>query len=310
MAEIPADLAAEYESLRRGRGAYRLPRAVVAVSGPDAPAYLQGQCSQDVEHLAAGQAADALLLAPDGKLVALVRVTRVGPEAFVLDLDAGFADAVVDRLARFKLRTKVEMAVLDWSCVALRGTGWAPGEPDRVVDGVVALAVDWAGWRGIDLLGPDPDRAVPADAHWCGPQAWEACRIESGIPVMGAELDERTIAAEAGLVERSVSFTKGCYTGQELVARLDARGSKVARHLRAVVTTAAPSRDAVLGSTVRAPGAERPVGVCTSAAVSPSLGAVVALAYIHRSVSPPAVVELEGRGGTPTTAEVRQLPLV
>ena len=69
----------------------------------------------------------------------------------------------------------------------------------------------------------------------CGPEAWEAARIEAGMPVNGRELAEGTIAAEVGLVERTVSFTKGCFTGQELVARLDARGSKVARRLCGVV---------------------------------------------------------------------------
>ena len=142
-----------------------------------------------------------------------------------------------------------------------------------------------------------------------GPEAWEACRIESGIPVMGAELDERTIAAEAGLVERSVSFTKGCYTGQELVARLDARGSKVARRLCAVVADRSTPVDAVPGASLGLPGVERPVGRCTSAALSPALDAVVALAYVHRSVSPPASVILDTGAGVVVAAEVRELPL-
>ena len=310
MGEARADLAADYQALRHGRGAHLVPRDVVAVSGPDAPAYLQGQCSQDVVALAPGQAADALLLAPDGKLVALVRVTRVGPEEFVLDTDAGFGEAVVARLARFKLRSKVELARLDWSCVALRGQGWTDDDPGPLPGGGHRLAVDWAGWRGVDLLGPDAERAVPPDAHWSGTEAWTACRIESGVPVMGAELDEKTIAAEAGLVERSVSFTKGCYTGQELVARLDARGNKVARHLRAVVAGPGVPAPSLLGATLRAPGIERPVGLCTSAAFSPALGTAVGLAFVHRSVSPPAAVELEVGASGPVPAEVRTLPLV
>ncbi len=99
---------------------------------------------------------------------------------------------------------------------------------------------------------------------------------------MGAELDERTIAAEADLLERCVSFTKGCYTGQELVARLDARGNKVARRLRAVVVDPDQGEGWALrpGATVSV--ADKAVGRLTSVAWSPRLGTAVALSYLHR----------------------------
>ncbi len=96
---------------------------------------------------------------------------------------------------------------------------------------------------------------MAAGTRVCPAEAWEAARIEAGQPVLGREIDERTIAAEVGLVERTVSFTKGCFTGQELVARLDARGSNVARRLCGVVLDR-PSGDAadLVGAAVWSPG--------------------------------------------------------
>ena len=98
-----------------------VPRDVVAVRGPDAEAYLQGQLSQDVEALSVGASADALLLEPDGKLSALLRVTRTDGQGFVLDVDGGYGQAVAARLRRFLLRSKVEIEPLAWRCLSLRG---------------------------------------------------------------------------------------------------------------------------------------------------------------------------------------------
>ena len=117
-------LAEEYAALRRGWGARRVERDAVALAGPDAVDYLQGQCSQDVAALGVGESADALLLEPDGKLTALVRVVRTAEDRFVLDTDRGYRAAVAARLARFRLRAKVEIeevAAAGWGCVALRG---------------------------------------------------------------------------------------------------------------------------------------------------------------------------------------------
>jgi folate-binding protein YgfZ len=306
-----------YAALRKGVGAYRLPIDAVAVSGPDATAYLQGQLSQDVAPVRVGCSAPSLLLEPDGKLTAMVRVTRTSDDAYVLDTDAGFGAAVAARLRRFMLRTKVRIEPLDWTCVALRGSGvHAPATRTEVP---FELEVDWNGTRGLDLLGPragEVAEMVPRDARWCDAAAWEALRVEAGIPKMGAELDSRTIAAEAGLVERTVSFTKGCYTGQELIARLDARGSRVARRLRGVVALDAEPDEAglLVGASLWTPEGDKAVGRCTSASWCPGLGKVGALAYLHRSVGDPAVVVwATGEGAPPAQrrpAEARPLPLV
>jgi len=326
-----------YEALRLGVGARRLGVDVVTVTGPDATAFLQGQLSQDLDPLGEGDAAPALVLEPDGKLRALVRATKLSDDAWALDTDAGFGEGVASRLARFKLRTKVEIRAADWPCVALRGREVAaalagsraagrPGERDGAVH---VLPVAWNGTEGADLLGPGALTAVPEDAAWCDPAAWEALRVEAGIPKMGAELDDRTIAAEAGLVGRTVSFTKGCYTGQELVARLDARGNRVARRLCGVVApglgaaTAASLLGAELwrpgpgGGLDRGPDGEKAVGRCTSAAWCPGLDAVAALGYLHRSVEVPAdLVWFPSGGGADRGAPAgrpalaRALPLV
>jgi tRNA-modifying protein YgfZ len=314
-------LAADYAALRRGVGAYHLRRDVVAVHGPDASAYLQGQLSQDLAPLGVGASAPALLLEPDGKLCAIVRVLRTADDAYTLDTERGFGEPVVARLLRFRLRTKVEVERLDWPCVALRGDGVAVPTPasdgSAGGEGPWTLAVDWNGTHGLDWIGPGAGDALPTGARWVGDAAWEALRVEAGIPEMGRELDDRTIAAEAGLVERTVSFTKGCYTGQELVARLDARGSRVARRLVGIVAAGLPPEDAgsLVGASLWAAGRDTPAGRCTSAAVCPGIGAVGGLAYLHRSIEVPATlawtpVGAEGREAGVGEVAARALPLV
>lgn len=302
----PIDLAADYEALRHGLGAVWVERDVVSVAGPDAASYLQGQLSQDIAALAVGGSAPSLLLQPQGKVDAWLRVTRVAGDAFVLDVDGGSGEAVLARLARFKLRTKVELSPLEWRCLALRGPGTAH-LGDAAGNGT-AVPAFWAGVAGVDLLGESVE--VPPGARLCGLDALGAIRVEAGVPAMGAELGERTIPAETGLVEGSVSFTKGCYTGQELVARIDARGNRVPRRLRGVVVSheslgsaPMPERGAELMS------GDRVVGELTSVAESPGLGAVVALAYVRREVELPAGLSLRW-GAASVLAEVRELPLV
>lgn len=318
----------DYRALRSSTIAFERRRDFVRLHGPEAAEYLQGQCSQDVLSLRPGAAAEALLLAPEGRLEALVRVLRLGEDDFVLDVDGGYGQAVQERLQRFKLRTKVELESVPWRCVALRGPEVAEAAPAGELDaagglsaagGVAAvLPVDWPGFSGVDLVGPDPHEAVPPSIRWCGETAWEARRIETGEPRMGRELDEKTIPAEADLVERTVSFTKGCYTGQELVARLDARGNRVPKRLRAAVLQVAEhlAPEAFEDAEIRVSGQEKPVGRCTSAAWSPALRQVAALAYVHRSVAVPgpATVELGGNAQQQEphasfTAEIRDIPL-
>jgi len=289
----------------------RIERDVLSVTGPDAVSYLQGQCSQDVAALEVGATTEALLLSPQGKVEAWVRCTRTDPDGFLLDTDPGSGAGALARLERFRLRTKVVLEPLDWACVAVRGpdASSVAQAPDGTTEGpTLKLSVSWPGCEGVDLLGPAPhgDAAcagwVTSDLPPVDLATWDAARIEAGIPMAGKEITEATIAAEVGLVERTVSFTKGCYTGQELVARLDARGSNVVRRLCSVV---------VSGDEVPVPGAEvwtadgsHESGMVTSSGRSGRTGRPVALALVHRRIEPPASVLVRWKEGDGQTQEL------
>ena len=285
--------------MRESVGAVRVPRDVVRVSGNEATAYLQGQLSQDVAALEPGGSAWSFALQPQGKVDAWFRVSRVDDD-FVLDVDEGAGSALTARLERFKLRTEVQFEPLGWAMVALRGP--LAAETD-LPDAPVAHDPGWPGIAGVDVLGPGTGvlDAVPL----CELEAYEWLRIEAGVPAMGRELTEEIIPAESGVVERSVSFTKGCFTGQELVARIDSRGGNVPRHLRGLVLSGDEPPEP--GSTVRSDDQE--VGSVTSSGRSPALGAATALAYVKRAVEPGATVSV-GAGGSETTAQVCELPIV
>lgn len=254
-------------------------RDVVTVEGPDAAAYLQGQLSQDVERLAVGGSAWTFVLQPQGKVDAWFRLTRVGHEAFRADVDAGHGEALLARLQRFLLRTKADLTLTTEPMVAVRGMATVNGAA------VPALDPAWPGIDGVDLLGTDQ---LPEGVARGTVEALERLRIRAGVPAMGAELTERTIPAEAGVVERSVSFTKGCFTGQELVARIDSRGGNVPRHLRLV------EADELLtvGAGVLVDG--RVVGEVTSSVPAADGGPALALAYVGRAVEPPTDGSVHG----------------
>jgi len=276
---------------------YLLERDGLVVDGPDAFSYLQGQLSQDLTGLAPGDSTWSWVLAPAGKVDALLRVQRVEEDRFVLDTDPGFGDALCERLARFRLRTRVELSPALRPVLALRGAAVevAAGDPTLATlwRGAPAsdLAVE-AGRPETDQAGADRDGAGQLEAAG----GWEAARITAGVPVMGAELTERTIPAETGLVEATVSFTKGCYTGQELVARIDSRGGHVPRHLRLLRS----ARPLEVGTELVDAG--KVVATVTSSASSGEASAV-ALAYVARSVEVGRHLDVDG-----VEVVVEQLP--
>ncbi len=192
------------------------PRDVVVIDGPDALSYLQSQVSQDLLPMSVGERRWTFLLDPTGKVDALARVTRVAEERFELDTDAGFGEALLARLERFKIRVEA-----DTSLVAEAISG----------------SVD------------------------------EAARIALGWPRMGVEIvPGETIPAGTGLSRIAVSFTKGCYPGQELVERMDSRAAEAPRSLRRLTVDAGTEP----GTPVVDGGVE--VGVVTSVAGTAALG--------------------------------------
>ncbi len=182
--------------------------------------------------------------------------------------------------------------------------------------------------EGIDLFATADalvdvwDALIQSRARPVGRSIEEALRIETGFPRLGAELDSRTIVQEAGLENEATSFTKGCYLGQELVARIQSRGH-VNRRLRGIVvggSTIPPVGAEVFEAAAAAGGkdreeagaalgAEKPVGALTSVSESIALAAPIALAYVRSEVEPPADVVLRWQGGE-VGAEVRALPLL
>ncbi len=292
------DRDATYAAIHDGKVGYEEPIDVVRVSGPDAMSYLQGQVSQDLGALEPGGAVETLVLSPQGKLDGYGWLVRLSEDEAVLVAALGFGEPLYERLGRFKIRVKADLALEAWERAVLRGpkVPLATSDPDAVV-----VRVSYPGYEGVDLVGPEI--ALPDDVPIGADEGFEAARIEAGIPKMGTELTEKTIPQEAGIVDRTVSFSKGCYTGQELVARIDARGGKVPRRLVGLVIDGA---DVSAGDALRLEGND--VGWVTSAAYSPRVHAPVALAYLRRDVAVPIGLDVVTESGA-SPAEASALPL-
>jgi folate-binding protein YgfZ len=273
-------------------------RDVLWVRGADAVTFLQGQLSADVEAIEPRTSAWALLLQPKGMVDAWLRVSRVGDSEVLIDVDEGWGERVEARLRRFMIRVAVEIETGTWRWLAVRGPG--SGELPYPTRAVVVADPAWPGIDGLDLVGPDLTQAdVPGAIPITGDEL-ETLRVLAGVPAMGRELDEDTIPAEAGqwLIDASVSFTKGCYTGQELVARVDSRGSNTPRRLRRIglpAGAAEPPTGAEVHS-VAADGSTKAVGRVSSVAALPEDG-WVALGMLHRSVGPGDELVVAWEGG-------------
>jgi folate-binding protein YgfZ len=247
-------------------------RDVLTIGGADAATFLQGQVSQDVEALTVGASAWSLLLSPQGKVVAFGRITRVDDSTFAYDVEPGFGQVALDRLSRFKLRVDVELSLENAvDGIAVRDVVLPSA------DATLTLPASWPDHDGTDMIGAALDDSAAAALDSI--TDLEHLRIEAGVPKLGAELDDSTIPAEAGrwLIDQSVSFTKGCYVGQELVARVDSRGSNTPRRLRRIRSVDGSALEA--GSEITVDG--NAVGRVTSAARD------VALGYVGRSVDVP-----------------------
>ncbi len=267
--------------------AVRRQRDVLRVAGPDARTYLQGQLSQDVDARDVGRAADTFVLQPTGKVEAWMRVSRMADDVFMLDVDAGWGMVVAARLTRFLLRTDCTVEPVDWDLVTVLDAEM--GSVD-VPPGGLALPVAWSGLRAVDLLGPSVD--LPEGLTNGDGSIWEYRRIAAGIPMMGTEMDETTIPGATGVVDRSASFTKGCYTGQELVARVDSRSAGTpTRIVRAIGQGPLPLAETEI--TLDGVAAGRLTSVATRPGTRPDDG-FVALAEVKRAIVVPVTVDADG----------------
>ena len=209
-----------------------LVRDVITASGPDAARDQHSQLSNSVDSLAVDSSCHAFALQPTGRIVALVRVARTADEIFEIDTDEGFGAVVLERLNRFKIRVKCELVLATHSMWALRNldeptiaaVARIPGARRAWRDSCAAFDVPIATDTGSD----DVVALVPAlGTH----DDLEAARVACGWPKMGTELTDASVVAETDVVDLAVSFTKGCYPGQELVERMDSRGAAAPHRL-------------------------------------------------------------------------------
>jgi folate-binding protein YgfZ len=308
-------LASDYRAITEACGlADRSERGKLALSGGDAKAFLQGQVSNDVEALAPGQGCYAALLTQKGKMLGDLRILDAGRE-LLLDTERASLQALFNVIRRSSIGYDVELhkRTLESGLVSLVGPdseavagarelGMAEhSHAPATIGGVSVRAIRTD--VGIDLLCDAQDTPAlqgaleQAGAAPVSPDAVECLRIEHGRPRYGIDLDDTVIPQEADLNARAVSFTKGCYVGQETVARLYYRG-KPNRHLRGLVC----ERPVQTGDELR--HEDRVVGHVGSVAASPRFGAI-ALALARREAPPGAVVSV---GEDQVVASVVELP--
>jgi folate-binding protein YgfZ len=315
MAEVPTvELDAQYRQLREECGLLdRSARGKLLLRGGESAEFLQGQLTNDIEKLEPGEGCYAALLDRKGHLQADMRVLRLADDEIWLDTEPEALAATKRHLEMYKIGREVELeeVTAERAILSLLGPrsadlAGAPPLPayangPLTVGSVDCLAVGTA--LGIDLIASAGDaerlRAflVGAGAPEVEFEAAEILRIEAGTPRFGAEMDTATMPAEAGIVEAAVDFEKGCYIGQETVARLHYRG-KPNRHLRGLrLSSPAPA-----GATLRL--GEKEIGAVGGSCVSPALGPI-ALAIVRREAEPGAELTV-GEDGV--TARVVDLP--
>jgi len=248
------------------------------VNGPDAASYLDRMVSNEVEALEVGASCEALLLTPKARVIATMVVWRRGADAFLLLTEPGAGERIARELLRSRFAAKCEIALEEHSSVVVLGA------TELATDRHTLPTLDY-GVPAVELVDEEP----PDEATLVEEPELERLRILARTPRLGRELDDRVMPAEAGLEERAISFTKGCYPGQEPVARLHYRGHPN-RGLRVLALDGheLPAYDAELTLEGKV------VGRVTSAAPDPEHG-VVALAYVRREVPGDATLELPDR---------------
>ena len=247
--------------------ALRLDRGYVEASGPDAEDFLERMLSNEVASLEVAGSRPALLLTAKGRIIAPLRVVRTAQESFLLVTDTSeLATPVAAALRAARFASRCEIEVRPWEGFVQLG-----GEPEQPAIRTGDFGADsWEAWRE---AGAVPDSVPDTDAL-------EELRIEAGTPAWGKELDDSILPAEAGLDDTHVSFTKGCFPGQEPIARLRHRGHANRRLRRLEVAAAKPGDEIVWN--------EKVVGRVTSAVPGRALG------YVRTEVPEDGVVLIGG----------------
>jgi tRNA-modifying protein YgfZ len=310
-----AGLDAEYRALIDDCGLLdRSARGKLALTGSGAKEFLAGQTTNDIEALVPGEGCYAAFLTPKGKMLGDLRILDRGEE-LLLDTERVALQALFDMIRRFKIGYDVELhkRTVERGLVSLIGPQArqivdADGLPDTEhssarleIAGTATVLVRTD--VGVDIICDGSDTPaveqalLTAGAQSVGEAAAEIIRVEHGRPRYGIDLDDTVIPQEAGLNERAVSFTKGCYVGQETVARLHYKG-KPNRHLRGLRL----SEPVAVGAELHL--GERSVGRLSSSVLSPAHGPI-GLALIRREAEPGAIVSVGENG---TSAEVLELP--
>ena len=320
-----------YAALRHGAAVVPTShRGRILLTGADRRSYLQGLLTNDIEALRPGTGCYSAMLTAHGRMLTDMVVLELG-DAILLDLPVQVSGAIRDHLDRFVFTedVKVEDVTATRGLVGLYGPraidvlaaapieGGAPSalfSSTRVrIAGIDAIVVrgDAPGVAGFDVLAdasgiPAIESAlVGAGAVPATDADADTVRIESGRPLFGSDTDTETIPLEAGLEDRAISRTKGCYVGQEVIVRVIDRGhGRVARRL---VGLSLPVAAEIPASRARLTAAGKEIGRVTSAAFSPALSRPIALGYVHRDfVEPGTAIQVEGSGD----AVVAPLPFV
>ena len=302
----PDDYSALYESAVIGAIAAR---GQVAVAGPDRAAFLHGLLTNDTASLVPGHGCYAAWLTPQGRMLCDLHVLESG-DMMLLDVPASDVVQITDRLEQFHFTEDVQIAALDtlrsvWvhgpSAARILGheeyTSWTQYQNARVEFAgvpVVLARVDQLGVPGFVIFtdARQQDAVTRAIAEkgvlHATSATLEAARIEARYPVFGVDMTSDTIPLEAGIEDRAISMTKGCYVGQEVIIRVLHRGhGRVARKLVQLQIEGDPPLP-----NAKVFAGDREIGFVTSAATSPRLGPV-ALAYLHRDfLTPGTAVEV------------------
>jgi folate-binding protein YgfZ len=329
--EVPlhyGDPAVEYRAMREGAGVIdRSMLGKVTVTGRDRQAFLQGMLTNDVKGLTAGKGTGAAFLDALGKVMVLLSVYALD-DRLLIELPPSFTEKTLERLDHFLISEKVYFEAVDsaFAIVAVQGPASAAllsrlaghtldlakyehvevviaGEPVRVIhrrEGGVAGFHCWtAAAHGAALWAAIADVAVPV-----GMQALDTLRVEAGIPWCGRDVDETLIFPETRL-EQLVSFTKGCYIGQEVVARVKYRG-----HINRGLSGLVLEGDRVPAAGARVVAEGKDIGRVTSAVRSYALGRPIALGYVRREhFEPGSLVDIDD-AGVVLRAKVAALPFV